>query len=101
MAANLDADALARYLVDFGARSLPNLAEYFQRQFGFLLDPAHQFKRLFICEMADANVSTAGKQRCHPPYMDKVGDLDRCQPETRVKRPHCLACACPVSVQMP
>ena len=37
--------------------ALPNVTEYLRNQFGFSLDPAHRFKRLFICEMADAVVS--------------------------------------------
>ncbi len=57
MGTEIDSEVIARYLVEIWKATLPDVADYLRRQFGYSLDPAHQFKRLFICEMADAEVS--------------------------------------------
>ena len=58
MATEIGKDAVVRYLVEFWRASVPNIGEYLRNQFGLSLDTGFQFKRLFICEMADATVST-------------------------------------------
>ena len=58
MQESVDIDAVVRYLVDFWKKIVPNAVEYFHRQFGFSLSPSRRFNRLFLCQMADADISS-------------------------------------------